>query len=255
MLPERDRRRLPVPTTDDLECVGAGMAQIDVAEIVRIVSDLDLSEPVALGDEDAEPWRIIVDRVDAHPLRRQLAFASGQESDQDLEGIVVVSRRFRRMIAPCDDWHVERFAVLALIVIKDGEGNAALEIRKGQSRLRFRGIAVTIVHRSTCASGQGADDAVEDTDQPLDHAALVHVAAMARTDNDPVLLAAAAEGIALELFGAVYDERSGTPEHRPVVVAKAARAEPIVLGTQRLGEAKRDRERTRLFDRQAKSKN
>ena len=62
VLPERDRRRLPVPTSDDLKCVGAGMAQIDVAEIARIIADLDLSEPVALGDENAEPRRIVVDR-------------------------------------------------------------------------------------------------------------------------------------------------------------------------------------------------
>ena len=63
VLPERDRRRLPVPTRDDLECVGAGMAQIDVAEIARIIADLDLSEPIALGDENAEPRRIIVGRL------------------------------------------------------------------------------------------------------------------------------------------------------------------------------------------------
>jgi len=30
MLPQRDRRRPPVPTADDLECVCAGVAQIDV---------------------------------------------------------------------------------------------------------------------------------------------------------------------------------------------------------------------------------
>ena len=30
MVPERDRRRPPVPTADDPECVCAGVAQIDV---------------------------------------------------------------------------------------------------------------------------------------------------------------------------------------------------------------------------------
>ena len=44
MLPKRDRRRPPVPTPDDLECVCAGMAQIDVTEIAWIISDLNLSE-------------------------------------------------------------------------------------------------------------------------------------------------------------------------------------------------------------------
>src|SRR5208283_1340418 len=58
MLPQRDRRCPAVPTTDDLECVCAGMAQIDVTEIAWIISHLNLSEPVALGDENAEPWRI-----------------------------------------------------------------------------------------------------------------------------------------------------------------------------------------------------
>src|SRR5271157_2747381 len=115
MVPERDRRRPPVPTADDLECVCAGMAQIDVTEIAWIISHLNLSEPVALGDENAEPWRIIVDRVDAHPLWRQAAFSSGQEGDQDLQGIVVVPRQFRCMSAPCRDWRIERLAVLALI--------------------------------------------------------------------------------------------------------------------------------------------
>ena len=125
------------------------MAQIDVTEIAWIISHLNLSEPVALGDENAEPRRIIVDRVDAHPLWRQAAFASGQEGDQDLQGIVVVSRRIRRMSAPGRDWHIERFAVLALIVIEDGKGDAALEIREGQSCLRIRRIAVAIGDRST----------------------------------------------------------------------------------------------------------
>ncbi len=62
MLPERDRRRPPVSTTDDLECVRAGVAEIDVTEIAWIISDLDLSEPVALGDENAEPWRVSIPR-------------------------------------------------------------------------------------------------------------------------------------------------------------------------------------------------
>src|SRR5208337_5461796 len=136
-------------------------------------------------------------------------------------------------------------------MIEDGKGDAALEIREGQSCLRIRRIAVAIGDRSTGASGQGADDAIEDADQPFDDASLVHIAAVARTDGDPILLAAAAEGCALEFFAAVDDERPGPAMHRPVMVAKSARAEPRVLGTERLGEAKRDRERTRLFDRQA----
>ena len=136
-------------------------------------------------------------------------------------------------------------------MIEDGEGDAALEILEGQSCLRVRRIAVAIGDRSTCTSGRGADDAIQDADRPFDDAPLMHVAAMARTDGDPILLATAAEGRALELFGAVDDERPGTAEHWPVMVAKSARAEPLVLRTERLGEAKRDRERTRFFDRQA----
>ncbi len=127
----------------------AGMAQIDGTEIARIIPHLNLSEPVVLGDENAAPRRIIVDRVDAHPLWRQAAFAYRQEGDQDLQGIVVVSRRIRRVSAPCRDWHIERLAVLALMVIEDGEGDAALEIREGQPCLRFRRIAVAIGDRST----------------------------------------------------------------------------------------------------------
>ncbi len=47
---------------------------------------------------------------------------------------------------------------------------------------------------------------------------------MARTDGDPILLAPAAEGRALELFGAVDDERPGTAEHRPAMVGPSPRA-------------------------------
>ena len=47
----------------------------------------------------------------------------------------------------------------------------------------------------------------------------------------------------------------GRPNIGQPMVAKSARAEPFVLGTERLGEAQRDRERTRLLDRQAKSQN
>src|SRR5208283_5063205 len=55
-------------------------------------------------------------------------------------------------------------------MIEDGKGDAALEIREGQSCLRIRRIAVAIGDRSTGASGQGADDAIEDADQPFDAA-------------------------------------------------------------------------------------
>lgn len=83
---------------------------------------------------------------------------------------------------------------------------------------------------------------------------MVDAAAIPVADTDAEVLAPPLEGIAFELLGRVGDQRSRSTEHGPSML-DAACCQPFVLRTHRLRQAQGDRERRRLFEREAEAQN
>jgi hypothetical protein len=77
-------------------------------------------------------------------------------------------------------------------------------------------------------AGKFRNHAIKDADQPFDDASLVHIAAVARTDGDPILLATTAEGRPNRLDGI-----SDLALKRPACGNERGSSAPETTSTQR----------------------
>ncbi|MBP1876336.1 hypothetical protein LPJGGPFB_05241 [Ensifer adhaerens] len=225
-----------------------------MADVPRIVSHLQLSEPVALRNETTKPRRIVVQRKHADPLRRQLPLSSRQKRQQDVLRIVIEAGHSSAVALPFRDRHLQRLGVFLKIVIDDRKCEASLQVRETQARAPLGRIFVAVCHRAPRRTGICGENSVELAQQGLDHTALMHAATIAIADTNAIVIAAALERIPLEFLRRVRNEQFWPAEYRPGMVEVAGR-KPRLFRAQGLGKAKCDRQDRRFFQCEADAEN
>jgi len=160
----------------------------------------------------------------------------GEEIQENRLRRVCDVREVGDMRGPFVQRNFQGFLVHLAVVVDDRERDATFEIGESEARALFRRIEVAVLDRPARCSVAPADHAIELAEQALDHAAFMHAASVAASNEHAIIFAAAPERGPPELFRRIRHDLLGAAEGWPVV-RHPTRLEPGLLAADGVGEA------------------
>ena len=216
----------------------------DAADVARVAPDQEGGQAVAPRNPRLERVGIVVNVVDDEAGSRQRAADHRQEIDQKRRRAGDDGRcaDTRHRLGPARGRRLEQAVMHRAVIGADRQCESALQLAQRQD-----GLVLGVVLPALAGIGEGRprqlvmDHLHRRADDPLHDAAVVRLPGRAVVQLDAMLLAASAQGLALELGRVIQIEPLGLTAHRPVHLhVQPLQPGTLVAGDMREAQADRD---------------